>query len=72
MSDPVLIALITGSPGIIAAIFGGLNHYSLQRVKRIQNVVAKNINGRMDQLLESTKIAAIAEGKESERTKKEI
>lgn len=53
MSDPVLIALIAGAPGIITAVMSGVNQRKLNRMKTIVDQTGKNVNGRMDELLQT-------------------
>jgi hypothetical protein len=69
MSDPVLIALLGNASGIIASIFSGINHFRLKRVAEKQTVIATAIDGRMDQLLDTTKSVAFKDGQETEREK---
>lgn len=51
MSDPVLIALIAGAPGIITAINSFYNSRKLNRLKETTEQTSRNVNGRMTQML---------------------
>lgn len=55
MSDAVKIALITGSVTVILAIISLITLLITMRVKRNQERLHKQINSRMDQLLELAK-----------------
>jgi hypothetical protein len=55
MSDAVQIALIAAIPGSIAAIAGIMNHFKIE-------VVRKDVNGKMQQLLNVTGDAREAKG----------
>lgn len=72
MSDPVLIALLGNASGILATIFSALNHYRLGRVRKTQVSLVSKVNGRMDQLIETTKVAAHAEGVASQIDKEKV
>jgi hypothetical protein len=71
MSDPVLIALIITIPPTIVGIGQIYLGFKLSTAKKeIRSDVKelhKDVNGRMDQLLEQTAIASRAEGVESTR-----
>lgn len=51
MSDPVLIALIAGAPGIITAINSFVNSAKLKKLQTVTDETSKNVNGRMSQML---------------------
>lgn len=51
MSDPVLIALIAGAPGIITAINSFYNSAKLDKLKKAAEQTQSTVNGRMDQML---------------------
>lgn len=62
MSDPVMIALIAASPGIITAIMSGLNRRKLTSIETKTDTTQRNINGRMDELLDRTRESSYASG----------
>lgn len=62
MSDTVIVALIAASPGIITAIMQGYNRNRLIRLEKKTDTTHRNINGRMDELLDRTKESSYAEG----------
>lgn len=51
MSDPVLIALIAGVPGIITAFGSFINSQKLNKLKLSTDETGRNVNGRMSQML---------------------
>jgi hypothetical protein len=76
MSDTVLVALITGIPGIIASILryidrrdirravalGEKNEQHLAETKKAMVTLEKNTNSIKDELVTATRTAALARG----------
>jgi len=65
MSDAVQIALIAAIPGTVAAIASIMNHFRIE-------VVRKDVNGKMQQLLKTTGDAREAQGNLAGRAEAKI
>lgn len=64
MSDPVLVALIAGGPGLITAIMSAVNSFKLNRLKKTADTTSSNVNERIDELLEKHGRVEYNRGKE--------
>jgi hypothetical protein len=71
MSDPVVIALIAGIPGILAALSSVLNSFAIARgnqhiveVKKAAEQIKENTNGMTERMVQMAGTTAHALGKE--------
>jgi hypothetical protein len=71
MSDPVLIALITGIPATLTAISTVITSAKLNRIRKIAKTTSENVNGRMDQMLtiqhEKSYLQGVSDTKKEEK-----
>jgi hypothetical protein len=63
VSDAVIIAIVAGLPATIVAV---ATLVTAIRLARSQEVIAARLNGRLDQLVEQVRLAAVAEATAAE------